>query len=43
MPGGDEPGEREELVKRNTRQLYLMFFCFCDNHSSIFLPAAGMV
>ena len=28
MPGGDEPGEREELVKRNTRQLYLMFFVF---------------
>ena len=26
MPGGDEPGKREELVKRNTRQLYLMFF-----------------
>ena len=28
MPGGDEPGKREELVKRNTRQLYLMFFVF---------------
>ena len=28
MPRGDEPGKREELVKRNTRQLYLMFFVF---------------